>query len=1472
MGITRFVFAALLGLFSTACAGNGGSSIGVVRQEVSFPKVMSFDTTTLWTLTQGSATLSSSTTKTEGAASLRVAPANGGWMEMTSAPMSAPTPGSKLAFDLRLPHSINPWWAGAVQLYLEVPSQDVYNQYVGQIDLTGKPWGSFLTMQFSLSAAQQAVIAAAQHDLRFRVVLNVPSGTTSPYFIDNMRFPGVAQTPPDEEMIAEQYRRVVGFEDPTDWTGPSGTQVESSTNTTEGDAALAVTPSNGGWIELGSIAVEPQHVTETLDLDVFLPGEQPDPYWYGTVQVLVSAPSVGVSSVSLGSVDLTGLAVGRYHTLSFSVPASLRQLLAQMPGDLRFKIVLNLPPGANRTYLLDRLRFRAAQLLGFDEDDVTQSEVDAFWSGAAAVGCQPTATLGGDYWKDQYAPLRGLSPAREGNCWVDFDGWATSEPFQLAPISGRSPALVLTSRARRPVGQELYDARIFLQRLSGGQWVNVQEAVLEMDAKWTKMVFGPFPVQQNPYRLAVSPLGGVISIDDIEVSSDLPQGLQRSADPNFAGRAALDVPHVWGAADFHTHPLSNLAFGGELIAGHPDDQTFQYSHDMCGLTGAFGCLAQGIVMDGFSPGHQDTGFPDFRESPTFWEQGLHNQMHVQWLERAWRGGMRLIIADAVNNMLLARYFMTPGAPPESRGDMEAVRVQIAAIEDFVAGHDFMEIAYTPTDARNIIAQGKLAVVLGAEIDDIGQCHANESGIYVEQGMSATEAIARSQTDCSKAQIANALDELEALGVRHIFPIHLADNDFGGAAVYEDAFNYFQRWFRKTNFCLEVPPESFDVHRHHELTGLFTGPPGFKDLFSDLPLNGVGFGCSTTDPETGEKLPSINSVPLNGLGEWVLPEMWRRRMMVDVDHMSAHSRARALELAEQLGGRVMAGHTGFRDLALETNDNAKRSHENMKTRDDVGAIRNRSGVIGVGTGPTEQLESGDTRVPNDCAGSTKTYLHSYAYADQKMGGRGVGIGTDMSLTSQTFPRFGSWACLAANGGDGKWHTPAGNGLKRRTDADAQTFAVAYDTPLHSYHSRRFMRGDGDEGFVFRGTNHECFSPFFGTNVDPAHCNQVNYNAYNRIERAFWQALVFDMNGADPLNDTDVEPLDGNGLNWGHDVAAVQHFTLGLRGVEIQPYNDCDGNFGCGERRVAFLVSRGLAMETDADGNVVEPSQVADNYYSLVRVWNNFHKMLHQTGNQSAPLERCVTGNREFDFNIDGLAHYGLLPDMFQDMSNLLRNAPEGNTSHLGTLFASASDYIDTWEKLYDLPPVQAPTDFDQLYVKITNGDGTLGENTTEGFIRLLRGDGLLLGPNPLDANFGWLNEPTSSDDGVWGGNETQERTFALSNRLSLADVEKVQIELEGNTSCNISCKNWTIKTLEVRLVDSDTGASVCLIDEDSDGNGNWYQDHVARLQEGGGSWAEAPTTTWRFAEVNLSPTGCQEHAITTGGIPNTDFTP
>jgi len=104
----------------------------------------------------------------------------------------------------------------------------------------------------------------------------------------------------------------------------------------------------------------------------------------------------------------------------------------------------------------------------------------------------------------------------------------------------------------------------------------------------------------------------------------------------------------------------------------------------------------------------------------------------------------------------------------------------------------------------------------------------------------------------------------------------------------------------------------------------------------------------------------------------------------------------------------------------------------------------------------------------------------------------------------------------------------------------------------------------------------------------------------------------------------------------------------------------------EQRAAFLVKTG-----QQPGHSVRDSQyVHEIYPKVLAIWQKWQAM----EGDNSPLKRSRAGQRDFDINIDGVAHYGMLPDLVQDLKNV------GLTDDdLLPFFRSAEDYIQTWEK-------------------------------------------------------------------------------------------------------------------------------------------------------------------------------------------------
>ena len=97
------------------------------------------------------------------------------------------------------------------------------------------------------------------------------------------------------------------------------------------------------------------------------------------------------------------------------------------------------------------------------------------------------------------------------------------------------------------------------------------------------------------------------------------------------------------------------------------------------------------------------------------------------------------------------------------------------------------------------------------------------------------------------------------------------------------------------------------------------------------------------------------------------------------------------------------------------------------------------------------------------------------------------------------------------------------------------------------------------------------------------------------------------------------------------------------------------------------SFGVGLGTDTNGFSSLPGPRAD------ATTNPLHYPFRSFDGMVA-FERGQTGTRTFDLNTDGVAHYGLLPDLLADVEG-----GGGGRRALSLLFGSAEAYLETWQR-------------------------------------------------------------------------------------------------------------------------------------------------------------------------------------------------
>jgi microsomal dipeptidase-like Zn-dependent dipeptidase len=535
---------------------------------------------------------------------------------------------------------------------------------------------------------------------------------------------------------------------------------------------------------------------------------------------------------------------------------------------------------------------------------------------------------------------------------------------------------------------------------------------------------------------------------------------------------------VWGMADLHAHWAAHRGLGEKVLWGSPGGNHASSDPRLdlasCDGRGHAGGLAAGRALHQAEYGTADAvshagrtfgadehaGLGAGVDWPSY-RSLIHQQMHVSAVRRAYLGGLRLMVTSAIDSaalqFLMGSVLMHrahPSRPGEQtnavllESETTAILRQIEEVERLVcANADWMELALTPADARRIINHGKLAIVLGVEVDGLGRLLLPGRG---------------------RVSVSDEVAFLSRRGVRQVTPIHLVDNDLGGAALYADLFNVANDFFHNgcfpgTTLCGGVTPVHYfpggALAWDLNFTRFFMPEAAscergacvsfrLQDPTQRLVLgNTLGHWFPSLQSTLGPRYPSsaghINSTGLSAQGRDYVNALRAAGILVDVDHASQKATDELLGTASAPGilahcGPVVGGgpccgseacwesaypalssHSTFRTLGLWSSETPRvdhHAHEGQKLTDQALRIAYSGGMLAP-IPTTADVRSArawigaeaDT-VANDCAGSSKSWAQSYLFATRVAGDRNVGIGSDMNgLVAHSNPRFGEFAC-------------------------------------------------------------------------------------------------------------------------------------------------------------------------------------------------------------------------------------------------------------------------------------------------------------------------------------------------------------------------------------------------------------------------------------------------------------------------------
>lgn len=550
------------------------------------------------------------------------------------------------------------------------------------------------------------------------------------------------------------------------------------------------------------------------------------------------------------------------------------------------------------------------------------------------------------------------------------------------------------------------DGRVDDGYFSGAEW--------ELQPSWKGGTRYQLYNRRNARLLGVDGLGAdenalAITLEPAEGCATFPE-LSLDA-TGTVSRTTFDDGTLYGIADAHSHLLSNFGFGGggifhggtyhRLGVEHalPDCALFHgeggrhdffgYAFDGSGnntadLTSMIGDLIGGELQQ---DNHQTAGYPDFPDWPDAVHRSTHQAQYHKWLERAWLGGLRLVVQHATTNSIICNFMVGDDIEPsrydcEDMTSVDRIIDETWKMQDYIdaqsggQGEGWFRVVRTPAEAREVIQAGRMAVVLGIETSDLFRCTLTQRP---------------DGPVCDAAYVNSQLDDYYSRGVRAVFPVHKYDNRFSpgdGSGDFIELGNFFNsgHWTNQTEVCPDDGMnEGFDggsvtfgglaLPREEYLSE----PPNDFSDFPNAPLDtALSYVASILqDPLDGHW---CQNGTMTDVGETLLDGLMSRGMIVELDHLPIWSYERALEILE-LNDYPAAGSHG---------------------RDANGRVYALDGISTVGLGRCQDA--------NDPGSTVRGIADKVSLIEQNGGYPGTPLGLDLNgFAGAPGARFADGAC-------------------------------------------------------------------------------------------------------------------------------------------------------------------------------------------------------------------------------------------------------------------------------------------------------------------------------------------------------------------------------------------------------------------------------------------------------------------------------
>src|SRR3954451_25184650 len=328
---------------------------------------------------------------------------------------------------------------------------------------------------------------------------------------------------------------------------------------------------------------------------------------------------------------------------------------------------------------------------------------------------------------------------------------------------------------------------------------------------------------------------------------------------------------VGGLVEGHMHWMTFEYFGGNFHCGqpwHPYGITYALP-DCSSVEGPQGSAApfQNFLNYGAPESPHDTsGYPKM----TAWGPGnlTYEGTYWRWIQRAWLGGLRLMVMSVNENRVLCELQQNR---KHGCNEMDTVRRGLADIRELQRyvdaqaggpGKGFFQIVTDPFQARRVINQGKMAVVLEIEVSEPFDCRGWD------------------QPTCDQSQVDKGLNEMYDDGVRSSLLLNKFDNPLTGVRFDGGPVGVVINGGNKNSAGSFFSARTCTGPLHDN--EIFTGfQPGSAAAATLLSFAGVQGGTLPAYPPP----PHCNTRGLTTLGKHVVNRMMDLHMIVNPDHMS-----------------------------------------------------------------------------------------------------------------------------------------------------------------------------------------------------------------------------------------------------------------------------------------------------------------------------------------------------------------------------------------------------------------------------------------------------------------------------------------------------------------------------------------------------------------------------------------------------------